>query len=171
MTKTLASAALAGLLFTLTACGSGDDEKAATAISDSIIEEQKGAEGSNVFKLERKEADCIGEGFVDKIGTDQLQEYGFLTEDLKTAKQLTNVEMSTEDAESASDTLFECADVQKMLTQAMGDVDAKTKACIEDVLTEDALRTLFTKMFSGKQEEAGRELIEPMMKCSTAGLG
>ena len=167
MTKTRVTAAVAALLLTLTACGSGDDDQAAKSISDSIMKEQEGA-SADVFKMKQEEADCIGEGFVSEIGTDQLQEYGFLTEDLKTAEELTNVKMSTADAEAAADTLFDCADVQKMMTESMGDLDEKTKTCLEEVMTEDALHDLFTKMFSGKQEEAGQELIEPMMKC-TAG--
>ena len=116
------------------------------------------------------DADCIGEGFVDEIGTEQLQEYGFLTEDLKAAEDFTNVEMSKEDAGSAADTLIECADVQQMMSEAMGEVDAKTRECFEEVLTEEALRSLFTKMFSGQQEEAGQELIQPMMECAAPGL-
>lgn len=172
MKTTRATAALAGLLLTLTACGGGgggDDAKASKAISDSIMKQQKASGASDVFQMEQEEAECIGDGFVDKIGTEKLQEYGFLTEDLKTAEELTNVKMSTEDAGNAADTLFDCADVQQMLTESMGELDAKTKACIEDVMTEDALRDLFTKMFSGKQDEAGQALIEPMMKC-TSGM-
>ena len=169
MTKTRVTAAVAGLLLMLTACGGSDDDQAASkAISDSIMEEQKASGSADVFQMKQEEADCIGDGFVDAIGTDKLQEYGFLTEDLKTAEKLTDVKMSTEDARAAADTLFDCADVQKMMTESMGDLDAKTKACLEDVMTEDALRDLFTKMFSGKQDEAGQDLIEPMMKC-TAG--
>ena len=172
MTKTRVTAAVSGLLLVLTACGgiggNGDDEKASKAISDSIMKEQKASGSSDVFQMKQEEADCIGDGFVDEIGTDKLKEYGFLTDDLKTADQLTDVKMSTEDARSAANTLFDCADVQKMMTESMGDLDPKTKACIEDVMTEDALRDLFTKMFSGKQDEAGQDLIAPMMKC-TAG--
>jgi hypothetical protein len=169
MTTTRVTAAVAGLLLVLTACGgNGDDEKAAQAISDSIMKEQKASGSSDVFQMKQEEADCIGDGFVEEIGTDKLKEYGFLTEDLKTADRLTDVKMSTEDASAAADTLFGCADVQKMMTESMGDLDPKTKACLEDVMTEDALRDLFTKMFSGKQEEAGQDLIAPMMKC-TAG--
>jgi hypothetical protein len=167
MTKTRVTAAVAGLLLMLTACGSGDDEQASKAISDSIMKEQKSSGSSDVFQMKQEEADCIGDGFVDKIGTDKLQEYGFLTKDLKTADKLSDVKMSTEDAQSAANTLFDCADVKKMMTESMGDLDPKTKACLEDVMTEDALRSLFTKMFSGKQDEAGQELIAPMMKCTT----
>ena len=169
MTKTRVTAAVAALLLTLTACGGGgDDEQAAKAISDSIMKEQKDAGASaDVFQMEQEEADCIGDGFVSEIGTEQLQEYGFLTDDLKTAEKLGNVTMETADAEAAADTLIDCADVQKMMTDSMGELDEKTRTCLEDVMTEDALRNLFTKMFSGKQEEAGQELIEPMMKCTT----
>lgn len=164
---------LAALLLPLTACGGGgDDEKAAKAISDSIMASQKDQSGAGqMFVMPREDADCIGEGFVDEIGVDKLQEYGFLTDDLKAEEDFTNVKMSKEDAEAAADTLLECADVQEMMAKAMGDVDAKTKACFEEVLTEDALRSLFTKMFSGKQEEAGQELIEPMMKCAAPDMG
>jgi hypothetical protein len=169
MTKTRVTAAVAGLLLVLSACGGGgDDEQASKAISDSIMKEQKTSGSSDVFQMKQEEADCIGDGFVDEIGTDKLKEYGFLTEDLKTADKLSEVKMSTEDARAAANTLFDCADVRKMMTESMGDLDPKTKACLEDVMTEDALRSLFTKMFSGKQDEAGQELIAPMMKC-TAG--
>jgi hypothetical protein len=166
------AAAAVALLLAVTACGGGDeDAEAAKAISDSIVAEGKGQGGADqIFAMKRKDADCIGEGFVDKIGVEKLQEYGFLTEDLKTADELTEVTMSTEDAGAASDTLFSCVDVQEMMTGAMGDVDAKTRKCLEGVMTEDALRELFTKMFSGKREEAGQELVEPMMECATAGL-
>ena len=164
---------LAALLLPLTACGGGDDDaKAAKAISDSIMESQQNQASGNaqMFAMPRKDADCIGEGFVDQIGTEQLQEYGFLTEDLKAAEDFTNVEMSKEDATAAADTLLECADVQQMMSEAMGEVDAKTRECFEEVLTEDALRSLFTKMFSGQQEEAGQELIQPMMECAAPDL-
>ena len=168
MTKTRVTAAVTGLLLVLTACGGGgDDEKASQAISDSIMKEQKTAGSTDVFQMKQEEADCIGDGFVNEIGTDKLKEYGFLTKDLKTADKLTDVKMSTEDARSAANTLFDCADVQKMMTDSMGDLDPKTKACLQKVMTEDALRDLFTKMFSGKQDEAGQDLIAPMMKCTT----
>lgn len=167
MTMTRVTAAVAGLLLTLTACGGGDDEQAAKAIADSIMKEQKASGSSDVFQMQQEEADCIGEGFVAEIGTDKLTEYGFLTEDLKAADKLSDVKMATEDARAAADTLFDCADVQKMMTDSMGEMDPKTRSCIEDVMTEDALRQLFTKMFSGKQEEASQELIEPMMKCTS----
>ena len=175
MTKTLAAAAISVLLLTLTACGGGegssDDEAASKAISDSIMKEQESGSG-DVFTMERKEADCIGDGFVEDIGVDKLQEYGFLTEDLK-AEAMTNVTMEPGDAEAATGVLFECADVTQMMSQAMAageEVDAATQKCLEDVLTEDKLRSMFTLMFSGKQDQASQEVIAPMMKCAAGSM-
>lgn len=175
MTKTLAAAAISGLLLTLTACGgdggSSDDEAAAQAISDSIMKEQEGGSG-DVFTMDREEADCIGDGFVEDIGVDRLQEYGFLTEDLE-AEAMTNVTMETEDAEAATGVLFDCADVTELMSQAMASgeqVDAATQKCLEDVLTEDKLRSMFTLMFSGKQDQASQEVIAPMMKCAEGSM-
>jgi hypothetical protein len=164
-------AVLAGLLLSLTACGGGDDEAASKAISDSIMKEQQGAQQS-VFTMEREEADCIGEGFVDEIGVDKLKEYEFLDENLK-AKPMTNVVMEPDDAEAATDVLFECADVPALMNEALasgGQMDEKTKACLDKVLTEDKLKSMFTLMFSGEQEKANQEVIQPLTECATAGL-
>jgi hypothetical protein len=178
MTKRLAAAAATGLLLLLGACGGGDggagssdEDKAAGAIADSIMKGQEESAGATqgMFQMKRDEADCIGQGFVDEIGTEQLQEYGFLTEDLTTADELTNVKMSTEDAEAASGTLFDCTDVPQMMSEALaasGDVDQKTQECLDEALSEEKLREMFTLIFSGKQEEASQAVVEPMMKCA-----
>ena len=169
MRRTFAAAAITALtLTTLTACaGSDDDETAAKAISDSIMKEQDGA-AADVFAMERSEADCIGDGFVEEIGVEQLQEYGFITEDLK-AEPMTSVTMETADAEAATGVLFDCADVTELMSEAMAagqQVDEKTQQCLEDVLTEEKLRTMFTLMFSGKQDEANQEIVRPLMECA-----
>lgn len=168
MRRTLAAAAIAALTLTLTACGgSEDDATASKAISDSIMKEQGGA-AADVFTMERPEADCIGDGFVEEIGVEQLQEYGFITEDLK-AEPMTSVTMETADAEAATGVLFDCADVTELMSEAMAagqQVDAKTRKCLEEVLTEDKLRTMFTLMFSGKQDQANQEVVRPLMECA-----
>lgn len=168
MRRTFAAAAITALTLTLTACGgSDDDETAAKAISDSIMKEQDGA-AADVFAMERSEADCIGDGFVEEIGVEQLQEYGFITEDLK-AEPMTSVKMETADAEAATGVLFDCADVTELMSEAMAagqQVDKKTQQCLEDVLTEETLRTMFTLMFSGKQDEANQEIVRPLMECA-----
>ena len=172
MTRTLAAAALTALALTVTACsdsGSSDqDDAASKAISDSIMEEQQGGP-TDAFAMKRTEADCIGDGFVDEIGVEQLQEYGFLTEELE-AKPMTNVTMEKPDAEAATGVLFGCADVPGLMEQAVAggqqDLDPKTQKCINDILTEDKLRTMFTLMFQGQSDRATQEVITPMMECA-----
>jgi uncharacterized protein with LGFP repeats len=170
MRRTLAATAIAALTLALSACGGGseDDETAAKAISDSIMNEQDGGGATDVFAMKRSEADCIGDGFVDEIGVEQLQEYGFITEDLK-AEPMTSVKMETADAEAATGVLFDCADVTELMSEAMAagqQVDKKTRECLEEVLTEDKLRTMFTLMFSGKQDQANQEVVRPLMECA-----
>lgn len=163
--------ALAGVLLSLTACGGGDDDAAAKAISDSIMKEQEGAQDS-VFAMKRDEADCIGDGFVDDIGVDKLKEYKFLDDELQ-AKPMTNIVMKPDDAKAATDVLFECADVEGLMNDALGaggQMDERTKACLDKVLTEDRLKSMFTLMFSGEQEKANQEVIQPLTECATAGL-
>jgi hypothetical protein len=174
MTKTAAAAAVTALMLTLTACGGNDDdEQAAAAISDSIMEGQNnnGDSGNGMFEMKRAEADCIGNGFVEEIGTEKLQEYGFITEDLEAEGELGDVQMAEPDASAAADSLFECTDVSTMMKEALassGQMDAKTQACLEDALTEERLKNLFTLLFSGKEEQANQSIMEPMTECITA---
>jgi hypothetical protein len=176
MTKTLTLAVLTVLAFALSGCGNGDDTKASKAISDSIIKSQKKTadSSSQFFTMDRKDADCIGDGLVDKIGTDQLKEYGLLTEKLKTKESVTNLKMKAADAKSATSVLFDCTNVEDMMQTAItksGSVPAAMKACVNKTLTEKNLRPMFTKIFQGKQSEAQKDLTAPMMKCATGSAG
>jgi len=124
--------------------------------------------------MERKDADCIGEGLVDKIGTEKLQEYGLLTKDNKTKNDVTGVKMSKQDADSATDVLFDCADVKGMMQKAMdqaGTVPKEMRACVDKVLSEENLRGMFAKIFQGQQDQAQQELVQPMMACATGNAG
>lgn len=167
---------LALLALLLGGCGGADeDARASKAISDQIMAEQKsGGQTAQFFAMERKDADCIGDGMVDKIGTDQLRKYGVLTKQNKTNKDVTAVKMSTGDAKAATDVLFGCTDVEGMMQKAMADsgqVPDEMKACVKKVLTEGNLRTMFRKVFEGNQQEAQQALVTPMMKCATGSGG
>src|SRR5687768_1060482 len=100
--------ATAVLVLTLGACGGGDDDEASKAIADSIMDSN-----SDTFEVTQDQADCVGDGLVDEIGTDQIVEYGILTEDNKAADGIEQVEMSDDDAESAADVMQECADIKE----------------------------------------------------------
>jgi hypothetical protein len=175
MKKTPAAALLAVMALLLTGCGGNNDAQAAKAISDSIMKEQKSSgQSSQFFSMDKKDADCIGKGLVDKIGTDQLQKYGVLTKDNKTKSDVTNVKMSAGDAKSATDVLFSCTDVEGMMQKALdasGNVPAAMKDCVHKVLNEDNLRSMFQKIFAGQQQEAQKALVQPMMKCAAGNQG
>lgn len=175
MKKTLAALAGTVLALGLTSCGNNDDAQASKAISDSIIKSQKSAgNASQLLDLKRKDADCIGHGLVDKIGTDQLQKYKILTKDLKANKDLTGVTMSPGDAKSATDVLFGCTDVPGMMKKALnssGQIPAQMKACVSKQLNESTLRPMFEKVFNGKEKEATQGLIQAMSKCGLGSAG
>ncbi len=171
MKKTLVAAVLAVVAMASTGCGNTDDSTAAKSISDSIMQDQKSG-GTSVMSMQRDDADCIGKGLVDKIGTDNLQKYGLLTKDLKMNKNVTSVKMSSDDANSAADTFFGCTDVMGMMKKAMsqgGKIDPKVKACIDKALSKDAVHSMFVSMFSGKQQQATKGLTASLMKCATGG--
>ena len=119
--------ATAVLVLTLGACGGGDDDEASKAIADSIMDSN-----SDTFEVTQDQADCVGDGLVDEIGTDQIVEYGILTEDNKAADGIEQVEMSDDDAESAADVMQECADIKEIFTSAMGELPEEAQTCIDE---------------------------------------
>jgi hypothetical protein len=195
MTRTLTAAVLVVLLFSLGACGgsngsgsgsgSGDstgsatsssaggsshDSAAVKAISDSLMNAQKsGASTSDLLSLDRKDADCIATGLVDKVGTAKLQRYGMLTKDMKVSTSLAGVKMSAGDADATTDVVFSCTDVEAMMQSAMarsGALPKQVRACVSKVMTEARLRPMFSKIFQGKQAAAQQQLTAPLMECA-----
>ncbi len=188
MKKTLTASVLGTLLLSLTACGgsggsgstadssrSTQDVKASKSISASIMKSQKAATGSSqLFSMSQKDADCIGNGLVDKIGVKQLQTYKLLDKDLKTSGSVTNAKMSAKDAGSASGVLFGCTDVQGMMKQAItksGNLPPAVKPCIDKTFTESNLKSAFTELFQGHQAAIQKQLAAPLMKCAMQATG
>lgn len=194
MTRTLTAAVVAVLLMLLTACGGGsdsesssdpsasasssavtsatseDDATAAKAIADSFMDAQKsGGSTAQLLRLKRKDADCVGSGMVDEVGTAQLQEYGLLTKDMKVGANISSLKMSKTDAEATSQVLFTCTDVEKMMRDAVagsGAIPQRVQGCVNRALDEEALRPMFTKIFQGRSAEAQRELTAPLLRCA-----
>ncbi len=165
-------AALVASVLVLSGCGSNEDEEAKTAISDYLMEQQA---NQQMISLKDKEADCISDGMVDGIGVDKLKEYGFLNEDGSVNKDAKTPEMSKGDAKVMVDSMFDCTDVMKTmqaeLAKSMGDQPPAVKKCFDEELTEDAVRGMLEATFAGDQEQAGQELMGPLMKCATGASG
>lgn len=174
MTKTLAAAVLTVLALTLSACGGNDDATASKNISASLMKAQKSGGASQLFTLKKKDADCIGNGFVDKIGTDKLQKYKFLTKDNASAGKIDNLKMSATDATAASTVLFGCTDISTKIKGAItgsGNVPAAMKACIDKALTDKVVRGVITKTFEGRSSEIQKDLTAPLTRCATGSGG
>lgn len=163
--KTRALAVASGLALTLTlaACGGNEDAEAAEAISASMMESS-----DEEFPVEQDQADCVGEGMVDRVGVDKLQEYGLLTEDLEMDGTVTDVQMEEGDADNAADVLVGCIDAQSILTDQFANDDTigqEEQECLNEVLDDETLTNLFSMMFQGREDEAMNDLIEPLMSC------
>ena len=152
----------AALALTLTACGTSDDETASKAISDSLMESNDEA-----FEVTRKQADCVGDGMVEEIGTEQLTEYGIITEDLESSGGIENVEMSQEDAEAAADVMGECADIRELFTDAMGQLPQEAQDCVEENLTDEVLDEFLVAVFMNDQEKGTQGMMTALQECLT----
>jgi hypothetical protein len=175
----LATAVLAGLTLTAGGCGGSggsddEDAKAAREISDAIVTQQKSAQGpAALLAIRRKDADCVGKGLVDKIGTDKLKTYGVLTQDGKAKKDVTEVKMSAADATAATDVLFGCVDVESRVERALaksGTIAPDLRTCVNKVVNEKTLRSVFEDVFQGRQGAAQR-LVGPITGCAVGNGG
>lgn len=164
--KTRAHIAVAALTLSvvLTGCGGNDDEaQAAEAISASMMEES-----DEDFTVDQAQADCVGEGMVDRVGVDKLKEYGMLTDELTVNDGVTDVTMEEADADSAADVLVNCVDAQAIIAEQMGADDSITpeqQECMAEAFTNEALTDMFSLMFQGKEDEATQGMMEPLMSC------
>ena len=156
--------ATAVLALALAACGGSDDEAASKAIADSIMDSN-----DETFEVTQEQADCVGEGMVDDIGTDQLVDYGIITEDNKAADGIETVKMSEGDAQSAADTMQDCADIKEIFTGAMGELPEEAQTCIDEKLTDDVLNEFLVSVFMDDQEGGTQNLMTALTECMSAG--
>ena len=143
------------LALSLSPCGgSGDDAKAAEAISASMMESSDDA-----FTVDQEQADCVGKCLVDKVGVDQLKEYGLLTDDLQMNESVSDVTMNEADADTSADVIVGCIDAAQMMADQMGADDSLTdeqKECAGEALDDEAMKTLFSKMFQARRKRPPR---------------
>lgn len=155
--------AAAVLALALTSCGN-DDEAASEAIAAGVMDSN-----DQTFKVTQEQADCLGDGMVEEIGTDQLVEYGLITEDMKQSDGLDSVKMSESDAESAAGVMQECADIKKIFTDAMGTgMPEEAATCVNDKLTDEVLNDFLVAVFMDDQEAGTTGLMTALQECMSA---
>lgn len=156
--------ATAAIALLLGACGGSDDDAASKAISDSIMDSE-----NQTFEVTQEQADCVGDGMVDGIGTDKLVEYGIITEDNETGDGLDSVKMSEDDAGAAADVMQDCADIREIFTGALQDLPEQAQTCINDKLTDEVLRDFLVAVFTDDQEAGTQSMMGALTECMTAG--
>lgn len=162
-TRALVITAGLALSISLAACGNDEEAQAAEAISASMMEDT-----DDELTVDQEQADCVGEGMVDRIGVDKLQEYGILTEDLETNESVNDVTMEEADADGAAEVIVGCVDAQQMMVDELAADDSLTQEqqeCVSEVLDEEALTNMFSLMFQGREDEAMNDLMGPLMNC------
>ena len=156
--------ATAVLALTLAACGSGDDDAASKAIADSIMDSN-----NSTFEVTQDQADCVGDGMVADIGTDNLVEYGIITEDNEASDGLDAVKMSEDDAQAAADVMQDCADIKEIFTGAMGELPEEAQTCIDEKLNDEVLNDFLVAVFMDDQDAGNEGLMGALTECMAAG--
>ncbi len=155
--------AVAVLALSLAACGN-DEEAASQAISKSIMDSN-----DENFEVTKEEADCVGDGLVEKIGVDKLTEYDILTEDLESSGGINDVEMSRADAESAADVMADCADIKQVFTNAMGELPEEAQACVDENLDDEVIHEFLVAIFMNDQEAGQQGVMTALQECIVSG--
>lgn len=154
----------------LTACGGGEGESdEAKPYVDAMSSSM--AEGDS--PMDEEQSRCFSEGFVDEVGIDKVKEQGTPEEFASGAGELdfTKLDLSEDQGNNIYDNFDECGvDLREaMLSELNADdtIPAESKDCVEDAISEDALRDFFvTSMVDGEEANAGGgELMNSLMAC------
>ena len=150
------------LLAALAGCGASEEDQVSEAVSAGLMKAQDRA-----FQFTQEQADCVGDGFVEEIGVDQLQEYGIITEDLEATDKPIEAKMTGDDADGAGKVLVGCVDAAQIFKDAMlsdQDLSPEVTSCIDDALTEEMLTKFFAATFS-EDQAAAAEATTPLQEC------
>ena len=138
----------------LTACGSGDqgrDATAAAAVSQTFLDISK-----STVTLSTSQASCLGTGIIDDFGIDRAVRYGFLTRDLKPVRSL-SLALSRQDSATYADRYLSCADPSAAIKDALVARIAPTstasaaalRRCLDRTLTRALVRDAIRAAASG----------------------
>ena len=163
---------LAPAALLLVACGSSkssdDLPEGADAYVSAIATSMTAGTEESVMSDE--EATCISEGMVRVIGFDNIKEAGTPEEYEKAEASLDfgDLELTQAQGEEMYDGFAECGvDVQQMMLDELKNVDeipASAVACVEGVITDDAVREFYVAMMIG-ESAADADLSTGMQQC------
>jgi hypothetical protein len=149
----------------------GDEHVAAEALAGQLLD--SGAL-SGYGAVARRQATCLGEGAVARLGLDRLQHYRVVTARLEPGRRLEEVRMTRPDAAALADVFLRCVDAERLFEeQLIGSVraiDPQARRCIRQAVDADAARTVLRLTFQGRADRRSDEIRERLTACA-AGRG
>ena len=143
---------------------SSDDARAAANIKRSILKESVAG-----ASLSTEQADCLSKKIVDKIGVDRLKKYRILGKDLQVNGKLTNVKLSTGDADAMATAFSGCVDakglIEKQFSRAATSMSAAQQKCVMKILTEERVQHMLSLTFQGKSDQIQPYLRPSLVTC------
>ncbi len=143
MKKIVVVTAAAGLLFS--ACGesgaslSADEQAVADQISEQFIEEFASFEGSDLGK---SDGDCVGEKYVQELGTERLAELQVTAED---ASAISDADFSADEGKKNLSIMKDCVGLDKFLINSFraSGVEKTDAECVIEKVDMGALEDSF----------------------------
>lgn len=127
----------------------GDRQDYVDAIAGSLTEEGF---------LTNEQGECLGEGWIDTIGFDRIVDAGITPDQFAggSGDQLEDLDLGEPEANELYDQFGDCdidlAQVFLDLFDAEESLDEEQRACVEESLTDDALRASFVADFTGEDD-------------------
>lgn len=132
--------------------------------------------------FDEEQSRCFSERLVDVVGIDKVKAAGTPEDFAGKGDDLEfdHLDISREQGEEIYANFDECGvDLRETMMAEMAEddtVDAETKACLDEAVTEERLEDFFvTIMVEGEERaeesEGGNELVGEMMSCMLAGMG
>lgn len=164
-TRSAIAALVTSLL--LVGCGSDDDAQATASLKAEIL---AGNAMTGSSRITDEQASCVARGAVEEVGTDTLQDYGVLDDDLEVAKKLSEVTLETEDAEALAGTYAGCVDAEKLFEEQVLDqlgeaAKPRVVRCVRQQISEDVVTQVLAQSFAKADATAYAELTEQLAAC------
>lgn len=164
---------LAPAALLLVACGSGSDGDSLPEGADEYVSAIATSMTSGVEEapMSDDEAKCVAEGMVRVIGFEHIEKAGTPEEYEKAEAALNfgDLELTRAQGEEMYDGFGECGvDVRGMMLAELKNVDTvpeESVACVEGVITEEAVREFYVGMMIGDDAVAESALATGMQKC------
>ena len=151
---------------------SADERTAADNLAAQIVRSgQVSGESSAQDAVTAKQAQCVADGAVGRIGLPALEDYGIVTSDLKVNRAIQGVAMSADDASTLADVFVDCVDAEALFEKKFLDAlpdgaDDAVRACVRKAVDTDSVRAVLSARFQGRTAAVFDRLQEKVSACT-----